>query len=920
MAESDINIDYPSMTRQREDNIQQNMIARADDVNAEFNNIVTTYNRLVALLQGEFSTTGRLYELIDKAVQAAGTAETAVKTAVKKSGDTMEGQLMTMLEPTSEYSMVNKKYVDNVLNTTVGPVNTVVKDLKTRLDSLDATQVKLANGNFTSNTVDGGMSELFLSVSSGKAAIADAITDKGIETSATAKFTEMQEHINNIITFIDGTANGTITPDKVLKGYIGYSKGQAIIGTHECDSTEILKQADPLIPDNIAEGKKALGYNGLVVGTHKCSSGGTVYPTYGTDTSDGTATAGDILKGKVAYSKGVRIVGKLSQVEEITKYSLNKSSSTNFNILPNAIQDEDGKTYYIFENVFAKDYSAVVRVGVHYNEDTGAFEDLAIFSNRMDNLEPVIITSNGSPKKYKYTAEDLGLTSINNVAAIWITPGGAYGNDRLAHLIIWELPKEVWDTSNNYVSGQTYTINDKQVSWKDLGYTIHIYPYHLTDNCVIGTLPGENFNVSHIKASEVKGINNYVAPVYIADSRYTYYYYVKTYNAGINNVANEYNTMINNYGKGITVRDSNTKYASGVMNTNAHYIICTNMPYSPASFNSSYNNTIVLYIDLRAELVANRLTLRCSIPPIYDSMYRNYCSFMKITDDDKALLTRVYNNSYGTAVAMFTSDDFSEYKIYTAANNVYSPFDMYNSSYYRYGSVNLSTNNFIYISGKNITFDYHDLQFYKYTINTSTNKLEASIQIGDTISQLKEQGIMSSSRKGSTYIVDAVWVTESIVAVITGRGDGKITDTNSSYPTVLYVIQVQPDGTIVSGTGVILTSHGNSGASNNFDKSRIDYFGAGLQAVYVDKEIDGINYNIKLVCMLEYSTSPVNGSPILTEVYVGTKEDELVAIRYKDKVFFASAIQGLTAGQPDVAAGKTFIGYMGYPEVGTKEE
>ena len=142
---------------------------------------------------------------------------------------------------------------------------------------------------------------------------------------------------------------------------------------------------------------------------------------------------------------------------------------------------------------------------------------------------------------------------------------------------------------------------------------------------------------------------------------------------------------------------------------------------------------------------------------------------------------------------------------------------------------------------------------------------------------------------------------------------------------MLTVMQVQPDGTIISGVDVKLYPHTNagtgSGSSNTFnDMALLTYIGTGLRAVYVDKEIDGINYNIKLVCMLEYSTAPVNGSPILTEVYVGTKEDELVAIRYKDKVFFASDIQGLTAGQPDVAAGKTFIGYMGYPEVGTKEE
>lgn len=898
MAESDINIDYPSMTRQREDNIQQNMIARADDVNAEFNNIVTTYNRLVALLQGEFSTTGRLYELIDKAVQAAGTAETAVKTAVKKSGDTMEGQLMTMLEPTSEYSMVNKKYVDNVLNTTVGPVNTVVTSLKTRLDSLDATQVKLANGNFTSNTVDGGMSELFLSVSSGKAAIAGAITDKGIETSATAKFTEMQEHINNIITFIDGTANGTITPDKVLKGYIGYSKGQAIIGTHECDSTEILKQADPLIPDNIAEGKKALGYNGLVVGTHKCSSGGTVYPTYGTDTSDGTATAGDILKGKVAYSKGVRIVGKLSQVEEITKYSLNKSSSTNFNILPNAIQDEDGKTYYIFENVFAKDYSAVVRVGVHYNEDTGAFEDLAIFSNRMDNLEPVIITSNGSPKKYKYTAEDLGLTSINNVAAIWLTPGGAYGNDRLAHLIIWELPADFIESGASY--WEAYGAD-----WRTrVGYMVHIYPYHLTDNCVIGNLPGESIKPCHIRASNIiKDYNRIVVPA----TKYAKgAFYLNVKDTTISSIPTWWYKMIyNEQNRGAITSNFNT-YPT-VMNSNPYGLVLYENYRMPFDANYDYG-ICILYIDLRQEKDENKLVFKSRVSyPYYNGGYRD--QEFKFTDDDTILyFTRGSKQMY-----KFTDTDFSKYISIASAIPNY-----YHSAHPRRGGLNLDTNNYMVIGAINYNTSSAVPQLYKMVYDEATNSFTSTEQLKTTYGQLENVA------KSYGTILGAIWLTDSIVAFITGVATELDPLYHRTY-TTLTVMQVQPDGTIVSGVDVKLYPHANagigSGSSNTFnDMTLLSYIGTGLRAVYVDKEIDGINYNIKLVCMLEYSTSPVNGSPILTEVYVGTKEDELVAIRYKDKVFFASAIQGLTAGQPDVAAGKTFIGYMGYPEVGTKEE
>lgn len=469
---SDNYIDYPSMTRQREANVQQGLVAKADDVNAEFNNVVDTYNRLVGLLQGEFGGNGRIYELVDTAVAAANQAKADAANAVKKTGDTMQGQLTTQLEPTSPYSMVNKQYVDNAMQTTVGPVSTLSNSNKERLDNLDATNVKLSNGNFSSNTVDGGMTELFQSVSSGKAAIASAITDKGVTTDANATFTTMHDNIYSIVTFSEGTALGTITPATVLKGYLGYSKGQAIVGEHVCDASEALKEADSLIPDNIAYGKKAFGSNGLITGTHRdSSSGGPTYPTYGTDTSDATATANDLLEGKVAYSKGVRLTGKLKQVEELYKYNFDTMTDNTYIVSEN-VQDDDGNIYHILGYTFSKDNKSIIRIGVRYPDD-GDTQEWAVFSNAFINNEPVIkatVASDGSTvnKKYKYTMEDLGITGI--ITGIVITAAGAYGNPNLAHILIFE---------TNYSDIVT---SDR----------LHIYPYHLTDNRVIGKIPGES--------------------------------------------------------------------------------------------------------------------------------------------------------------------------------------------------------------------------------------------------------------------------------------------------------------------------------------------------------------------------------------------------------------------------------------------
>ena len=80
--------------------------------------------------------------------------------------------------------------------------------------------------------------------------------------------------------------------------------------------------------------------------------------------------------------------------------------------------------------------------------------------------------------------------------------------------------------------------------------------------------------------------------------------------------------------------------------------------------------------------------------------------------------------------------------------------------------------------------------------------------------------------------------------------------------------------------------------------------------------IEGQAYNIKIGLNSAITSTAVEAR--YHTVYVGVQE-EVIAIRYKDKVYYNTQIENLTAGQPDVKKGKTFIGYMGYVEEGTME-
>lgn len=68
-----------------------------------------------------------------------------------------------------------------------------------------ATMISVADvsNNFSSTNVEGALSELFTSVSSGKTLIADAITDKGVATSASDSFSTMASCISLLPEFIN---------------------------------------------------------------------------------------------------------------------------------------------------------------------------------------------------------------------------------------------------------------------------------------------------------------------------------------------------------------------------------------------------------------------------------------------------------------------------------------------------------------------------------------------------------------------------------------------------------------------------------------------------------------------------------------------------------------------------------------------
>lgn len=115
---------------------------------------------------------------------------------------------------------------------------------------------------------------------------------------------------------------------------------------------------------------------------------------------------------------------------------------------------------------------------------------------------------------------------------------------------------------------------------------------------------------------------------------------------------------------------------------------------------------------------------------------------------------------------------------------------------------------------------------------------------------------------------------------------------------ILLLLQLNGDGSVLNYSARTLKE------SSAYDViENIMTFGGdtSLTVRYQDLYIDG-NYD-------DYILKDLN----LEET------EEVIGIIYQNKIYYNSQVESLTAGQPDVRAGKTFIGYMGYVEEGTME-
>lgn len=506
-------------------------------------------------------------------------------------------------------------------------------------------------------------------------------------------------------------------------------------------------------------------------------------PTYGTDTSNATATEEDIAYGKTAYARGKLLVGIASgnpsgTVEEIYGANAEGYTQNSQSILQkDPITGEDILSGSIS---FSQDLGYCVRIErINNNIYIGSY---AVDNGGLYIQQSSSIEGNIGTKKYRYTKSDLGISESASIYSIRLGAKGLGGSENKCLLQI---------TTQETIDGL-------------LTIKLHLYTYHLSDNGQIGALySGENVIEIHQTILSVNNSsgNSYSSTTIPFNNKYNQFYYLQY------------------------------KFYTG------------NATYTIKNYKIINNNLIEIgneqtYTDLLISSM-NYLT------PTYDDKYITGCA----PSDNRIVIIK--NN---------TNDEY------------YSPqsFD-----------VTSGVAPFIFINNNRVL-----------KISYSSNKINYKIVDEDNEYTIYGSGFLYDNSGTATDMV--------LNAIITP--DNKTLIVITKTPKV-YIYNMQK---LLNGASTVK-------ATQQFDAIPVSGSSSSNSFYFFNMNVN--NDGSKILMYNNFYQQKA----LLYKLFTTLDTENIIGIKYKNQYFYNVKQYNLTAGQPDVRTGKTFIGWQGYPETGTME-
>lgn len=529
------------------------------------------------------------------------------------------------------------------------------------------------------------------------------------------------------------------------------------------------------------------------------------YPTYGTDTSNATATEADIAYGKTAYARGQLLIGTAQNmspdVEEIYGPSKENFKTNNYNLMSNNQPDDQEELKSVGLPVFSHNGNYLVRTAIGISE-AKYIESFEVNNNGLVYHVSSNVSGNTVVKKYRYTYEELGLPVEANILDIAFGAEGYAGN------------------SNQCILSILYKVDD-------ITY-LRLLTYHLIENGQIGSGTGYP-NVSIEQTVEVKNGENVKLICGSKTNSNDFFLY-------------DYDTPSLGYPK-LSLRRIKIN-----------------------SSTSSSNHNITYYDGEKIE----------------DRTLNWYQTHMENTKDGRyVLVTMQLSSASSTSVSISAGPSV----LFKTDENTPSKAQVISGGYTQASLLVLGSKNtwlcFGAVSGEIIGYRtnfYYANGQYKVGSNVSVR-----FKIPDW--------------EDFDYVVGIPYLTsdESKILITIGK-KAQATSTKLLNP---KIVVINADDILSGQLNEEFEVTEVYTYSNDFNFDMDTYICAG-------------NSNGTKIMVCNTSQNMV----IFTKT---TDTENLIGIFYKNNFFGIIKPEQLTAGGPDVRKGKTYIGWMGYPETGIAE-